>query len=184
MQTPWTWCLCLPRAATLQPSTQRGHPTVWGPSGTLPCGATFANVGGLSGDALICHTHRYTRCKGAPECCFHKINYVFFFPSRRDTVAELQVLPTWTIEAGGDSGENKAVPTTGFGKHGPALAKLPAESQCIFSTMKKTLKTETEPVPRLPATSSWHGRSAGPREKPNCHVVRYCENGNHFCFVQ
>lgn len=52
MPTRWTRC---PRS--LQPSAPRGHPTAWGPSGTLPREATFANVGGLSRNDLICHTH-------------------------------------------------------------------------------------------------------------------------------
>lgn len=37
-----------------------------------------------------------------------------FFSSRRDTIAELQVLPTSNIKVGGHGGENKAVPNTSF----------------------------------------------------------------------
>lgn len=141
-------------------STWRGHPII----GTLWHSSLWSHRAGLPRNDLT-----WSDLRVAPQSCFNNISY-FFPPGQRH----------WRGTPGAPNAERRG------GRRGQGCAQQQlwgrqtcslVESQCIFSTMKRIPETKkgASAPPRLLATSP---RQA-PRQ-PNCHCVRYCENGNHF----
>lgn len=153
-------------------------PLSWGPPARSPVKPRLLMQKGCQGMiwSLIYALHV------APKSCFHKINN-FFFPPGETPLLNFRCSQHGTSRWEVTVVRTRLSPTPVFGNK-DVPDQLWQRNQCIFSTMSRIPKTETEPAPRLPANSPRCGRSTGPGEKPNCHVVRYCENGNHFCFVQ